>query len=347
MFKRFRHIFIFMLIMLLMTMVGCKDKNEIVNNEVDESINNEEKSLESLEKVDDHPLYVMTYYGDYGFDDFLESRHPKQAFNNGKSDQWACSCFAALDKEGDMIFGRNFDWHYSPKLLLFTNPPNHYASVSMVDISYLGFKKDEDIANASPEKLRNLLEAPYLPFDGMNEYGLTVGEMTARGTKASKDPNKGTLGANTCMRLVLDYAQNVDEAIALLNQYNIDFPPAPPLHYQIADAEGNSAVIEFIDEEMQVIRNTKPWQVSTNFLIYNSDKDSIFCSRYKKAMKFLEEKKGRICEKEAMNLLSDISQGSTQWSIVYNISTGDIKVAMGREYDNIKEYKLSMKKENK
>lgn len=336
-----------MLIMLLMTMVGCKGKDQVINNDVDKSINNEEKSIESLKRVDDHPLYVMTYYGDYDFDEFLESRRPKQAIDNDNSDQWACSCFAALDKDGEMIFGRNFDWRYSPKLLLFTDPPNGYASVSMVDISYLGFQKDEDLVNASPEDLKRLLDAPYLPFDGMNEYGVTLGEMTARGTKTSQDPNKATLGANTCMRLVLDYAKNVDEAILLLGQYNIEFPPAPPLHYQIADAEGNSAVIEFIDGEMKIIRNMKPWQVSTNFLIYNSNEDSIFCNRYKTAMKFLEEKKGSISENEAMNLLKDISQSSTQWSIVYNISTGDIKVSMGREYDDIKEFKLTMKEKGK
>lgn len=33
---------------------------------------NELRSLMSLEKVDDYGMYQMTYYGDYGFDEFLE-----------------------------------------------------------------------------------------------------------------------------------------------------------------------------------------------------------------------------------------------------------------------------------
>ena len=33
---------------------------------------NELRSLASIEKLDDHPLSRMTYYGDYGFDEFLE-----------------------------------------------------------------------------------------------------------------------------------------------------------------------------------------------------------------------------------------------------------------------------------
>jgi hypothetical protein len=36
-----------------------------------------------------------------------------------------------------------------------------------------------------------------------------------------------------------------------------------------------------------------------------------------------------------MTLLSDVSQAGTQWSIVYDISSGDIHVSMGREYDNV------------
>jgi hypothetical protein len=38
-----------------------------------------------------------------------------------------------------MLFGRNFDYYYSPALLLFTRPPAGYASVSMVDLAVVGF----------------------------------------------------------------------------------------------------------------------------------------------------------------------------------------------------------------
>jgi Flp pilus assembly protein TadD len=33
-----------------------------------------------------------------------------------------------------MFYGRNFDWDFSPALLLFTNPPDGYASVSRGDL---------------------------------------------------------------------------------------------------------------------------------------------------------------------------------------------------------------------
>ena len=47
-----------------------------------------------------------------------------------------------------MFYGRNFDWEFSPALLLFTDPPDGYASVSMVDLTFLGISpaasKDAD-----------------------------------------------------------------------------------------------------------------------------------------------------------------------------------------------------------
>ncbi len=44
--------------------------------------------------------------------------------------------------EGELL-GRNFDWNDHRSLLLFTDPPRRYASVSLVDISYLGYSKND------------------------------------------------------------------------------------------------------------------------------------------------------------------------------------------------------------
>ena len=65
-----------------------------------------------------------------------------------------------------MLYGRNFDWQYSPALLLFTDPPDGYASVSMVDIAYLGFdgKKAGTVTDLSLTERARLLFAPSWPF---------------------------------------------------------------------------------------------------------------------------------------------------------------------------------------
>ncbi|MCJ7622789.1 MAG: linear amide C-N hydrolase [Anaerolineaceae bacterium] len=291
------------------------------------------RTLASLKKVDNHPLFVMRYYGDYGFDRFLlEGIRAEELSHRGEQpllENWACTCFAALDEAGERIFGRNFDWQMNPALLLFSDPPGAYASVSMVDLHYLGY----DISGPSWFDRKALLDAPYLPFDGMNEYGLAVGMMALPRADANTNPGKRTIDSLHAIRLLLDYAKNVDEGITLLANYNIDFGNGPPLHYLISDVQGHSAVIEYVRGEMRVIRNDELWQVSTNFVI--SETENPVCERYLHVGEVLETAEGQITQADAMELLEDVSQPNTRWSVIYNMASGEVMVAMGRKYDRV------------
>ncbi len=308
----------------------------------------QQQTLASLKKIDDFPLYEMHYYGDYGFDTFLQqgmqTRGQSQLLLQGSTQEWACTCFAALNSGGELIFGRNFDWMLHPALLLFTDPPNGYASISMVDISYLGYDRDD----ASWADHTQLLSAPYLPFDGLNERGLAVGLMAVPTADGGEDPQKVTIGTLHVVRVLLDYAKDIEEVLALLQGYNVDFQGGPPVHYLVADATGNSVVIEYIKGEMKVVRNTDPWQVSTNFIISESNPESrkYRCKRYATAESTLKQENGHISPVEAMTLLKNVSgSGShpTIWSTVYNMTTGSIQVVMGKEYEKVYEFNLLMK----
>jgi hypothetical protein len=303
------------------------------------------RTLATLRRIDDFPLYEMHYYGDYDFESFLQEglRTDKrsQPYEEETDNSWACTCFSSLNQDGELVFGRNFDWHSHPALVLFTSPPGGYASVSMVDISYLGY--DEEMP--SWIERRELLRAPYLPFDGMNEYGLAVGIMAVPYADGGNDPEKVTIGGLQAVRLMLDYAKDVEEALSLLEDYNIDFQGGPPLHYLISDSSGNSAVTEFINGEIKVIRKSERWQVSTNFLISNVRPEGARspCWRYNRAYETLEQADGNISREKAMALLEHVSQSVTIWSAVYNMTTGDIRVVMGREYDEVHEFTLGMR----
>jgi hypothetical protein len=297
--------------------------------------------LMNLQQVDNHPLYVLHYQGDYAFDEFLKEGLRGNAVSQlSDHSDWACTCFAAMGVSGDFQFGRNFDWNDDPTLLLFTDPPDAYASVSMVDISYLGFGKGEP----SEENLRNLSEAPFLPFDGMNEYGVVIGMMAVPHAEGGNDPSKITIDSLHAIRLVLDYAKNIDEAIALLDNYNVDFGDGPPLHYLIADRGGNSVVIEYLDNEMIVIRNGGTWQVATNFILAGTTLEQArsSCDRYRTTYDALNRNGGGMIGDGSMLLLNDVSQPSTIWSVVYNMSSGDIQIVMGRAYGQPLAFKLDM-----
>jgi len=299
------------------------------------------RSLESLVQVDEFPLYVMHYFGDF---DLLYSTsgvsadRGKTSASSFPASSWGCTCFAALNSAGDVVMGRNFDWYNHAALLLFTDPPGRYASISMVDISYLGVSKRDSPLEHS-DQLRNL---PYFPFDGMNEHGLSVGMMAVSEAEPPYDSRRRTIGCLEIIRVILDCARNVDEAVSFFDDYNISFTGGPPIHYMVTDASRHSAVIEFVDGIMHVLRNDQPWQVSTNFILtgLNDEQRQAACYRYRTAYVALSSRGGLITAREAVEILEDVAQSNTIWSIVYHAGAGDIHAAMGRKFGELHEFEL-------
>ncbi len=143
----------------------------------------------------------------------------------------------------------------------------------------------------------------------------------------------------------------MDEAVSLLENYNVDFGGGPPVHYLIADSAGHSAVAEFIDGEVHATRNNEPWQVATNFLVSDAAPEGgrSHCWRYSTAYQTLEMANGKVSQEEAMALLEEVSQSGdlpTIWSTVYNLSEGDINIVVGREYDQVHRFNLVMRHES-
>ncbi len=296
-------------------------------------------TLSSLEQVADYPLYVMRYYGAYDEDSPLGD-DSSRLFYQEDAPAWACSLFAALGDLDNTLYGRNFDWEYSPALLLFTDPPDGYASVSMVDIAYLGFRTPDEareLATLPLEERMSLMRAPFWPFDGMNEHGLAVGMAAVPDTALPSDPTKPTIGSLGLIREVLDHARDVDEALALMREYNVDMEGGPNIHYLIADAGGRAALVEFYAGEMVVFPNTSPWHTATNFYLSSVADDSPQgqCYRYDALDRQLADAQGRMTASQAMALLSDVAQSGTQWSVVYRMTAREIDVVMGGEYDNV------------
>lgn len=308
---------------------------------------NQIATLSSLILVDKYPLYIMHFTGDYneqvesGYRSNLEGiRNPATS----TIDNWGCSLFATFDIAGRGVFGRNFDWQYSPSLLLFTYPSDGYASVSMVNLAFLHNWGDDVVALTDlPLDVREpLLRAPWLPIDGMNEHGLVVGMAAVPHRAALLDPNKETVGSLAIIRELLDHAKNVNEAIELLERFNIDWGGGPPIHYLVSDRNGESALIEFLEDKMTIIKNDQPWHLATNFLVASAgDPAEGNCWRYDLISQSLNEVRGILNMDESMDLLEMVSQPGTQWSIVYGINDGDIHLSLGRDYDRVYNFKLT------
>lgn len=293
-------------------------------------------TLQSLEQVDDYPLYVMHYVGAY------EEAGASRVDPSGPG--WSCSLFAALGDEDNRLYGRNFDWVYSPALLLFTDPPDGYASVSMVDMAYLDFAAGQlsGLADLSLAEREPLLVTPFWPFDGMNEHGLAVGMAAVPASEMPYDPTLPTIDSLSIIRLMLDHARTVDEAVDILAGHNIDWAGGPPLHYLIADPSGRAVLVEFYDGEMVLLPNENPWHLATNHLRVTAEGDG-GCDRYALIERTLVEGEGRLTLAQAMGLLSAVSQPAvTQWSVVYGMRSGEIRVALGGAYDAVHTFQFDL-----
>jgi hypothetical protein len=297
-------------------------------------------TLSSLIQVDDYPLYVMHYYGNY-----LEyTWAPRPMAGIVDAETWGCSLFTALGDPENQVFGRNFDWqYYSPALLLFTNPPDGYASASMQSVRFMrNYVADvSDMTANTLEERYMLLYTPIRPYDGINEAGLAIGMAAVPSDGTRHDPTREDIDMLTVMREVLDHAANVDEAVEIIGQYNVVMASGPPVHYLIADASGQAALVEFYEGEMVVIPNEDVWQAATNFFLTragNHPEDQ--CWRYERMTTSLINSAGQCSAAEAMSILEDVFQESTQWSAVYNISTREIDIVVGGKYDTVYTFQL-------
>jgi hypothetical protein len=302
-------------------------------------------TLNSIQRVDEHPLYVMQYQGEYPDFTFSKSEVAvtQRPYTGGSTlPPWGCSLLATLADPDSAVLGRNFDWDFSPALLLFTDPPGGYASASMVDLAYffdpttVTRLTELDLAGRSP-----LLNTPSMPFDGVNERGLAIGMAAVPDSQATTNPNLESVGSLQIIRLLLDHAANVGEALTIMKGVNITWDGGPPLHYLLADAHGTASLVEFREGEMVVFTNTHPWHQATNFpLSDTSGPAEGVCHRYDLLSERLQEKQGELTPAEAMELLEDVSQTSTQWSVVYQLFTGEITIAMDRKYSQIHTFQL-------
>lgn len=320
------------------------------------------KTLGTIEKIDDYPLYTMDYAADYGLEEFLEqggasndaelidfvvSRLLKGLPIQIELPDLACSTFNAETPEGEALFGRNFDLEFSPGMMVRTTPKDGYASISMVNLAFIGYGEDklpEDFATSIVS-----LAAPFAPLDGVNEKGLAVGVLLIDTEATHQETERVDITTTTAIRLMLDRCATVDEAVDLLSQYDMHASGNRCYHFQIADASGDSVVVEYIDNETRLVEpGEEGYQAATNFLLTPGDYDfGGGQDRYETVMSALDAADGVMTEQAAMDTLQSVSREvkirdngevfQTQWSVVYNLDRASATVCMGGKYDELHE----------
>lgn len=319
------------------------------------------KSLASLKTIDEYGMYEMTFYGDYNLSKLLETGAKTTeelkdfVINNQSSwfpmkksmeinfDAGGSTAFFVQNEKNEFIFGRNFDFPYSPSLLLHTNPSDGYSSISTVNLHCLGYNQTKLPKTTNDEEFQfvescGLLAVPYLPYDGMNEMGVAISLLTLPEGKASYSENKTAINTTVAIRLVLDRAANVEEAVALLSKYNIYFSNNIPCQFLIADSSGTSIIVEFVDGKTELIYPNSNYQIASNFVAFNNLNTGYGQERYNTVKSAIENRNNKLSEDVALELLAHVGVRENgidmlQWSVLYNTSNLTGEIFAHRKFD--------------
>ena len=296
-------------------------------------------AAQSVEQVGEK-MYTMTYEGDYGLDEFIEqggASSPKDiaAFvcnhlfyglvsADATSEKFGCSFITAKNKDGNVLTGRNFDWPncQSPIVVVHTHPDKGYASVATSCITFLGFRNDWQPKEVSDKMA--LIAAIYAPLDGMNEKGLVVADLVAGDhTKTAQHTGRPNITTTSAIRVLLDKAANVKEALALLESFDMHSDIDYSHHLAISDAAGGSVVVEWVDNKMLVAETplcTNHYLAESrlkDYSIYSEDSHR----RYG-CMKQMRDSLTTMTSNDVMESIRRVaSKEMTRWSVVFDSKT--------------------------
>ena len=341
---------------------------------------NELATLASFQKLSDRDeahrdgaVYQINFSGDYSFDEFLSQGGASndaelisfvtRSITKGiipmhiKTSSIACSAFTADTQSGDRVFGRNYDFSATNTAIVYTDPgEGRHASYSTIDLSFLGLDADKDVETIGQKFLT--LAAPYVPLDGINDAGVACGifmsyQGEGKGTPTDTQTDRPDITSTTLLRLILDYADSVEDAVALAQQYDLHDSASSCFHYMVADSTGRSAILEWVgtdadhdadgaQRQLNVLWNdtdalsdSADWQVVTNFIKTPGYYDGTSAEmkgldRYEHLAAALRETDGIVADKNAaMDLLASVgrrtwnnddSNSNTVHSVVYDLT---------------------------
>ena len=303
-------------------------------------------SILSVKQVADE-LYTMNFQQDYHLDKALssdiKSKNDLMRFicddmlfgyqMKSGGIRYACSAFSTQTADGEKLVGRNLDFNGIETLSLYTHQSGSYASIASADVSIAGIGKYQGVPFSSTEGKIALLASPYLCVDGMNEKGLSVSILDVDMGELHQDTEKPDLFMLVAVRLLLDRAANVDEAVDLLRQYDIHSGHGWTQHLFIADAGGSSVVVEWDKESMKTVESC----ACTNFQLSSKsaqENPTEMCERFNTINKWLEKKPENSAD-DAMELLRNVSVSFTQWSCVFHLEDFSVDYAIDCDFQKI------------
>ena len=311
------------------------------------------RTIKNIKKIEDD-LYRVDYYANYKLDKLLMqgvknvndlvSFVSKELFFGYpikvEENLSACTAFVATTPDDKQIVGRNFDYPKTGAMLVYTRPKNAYASYSMICLAHLDMNEED---NTMPNRLIGkimTLTSPFACVDGLNEKGLSVSVLELETEPTAQDTGKIPIITTVAIRMLLDKCATTNEAVKVLEKYDMHSSAGCPYHLLITDAKGITVVVAWPEQKMVVTNNT----FATNFQLAPGKDEGVGFghNRYEIVQNTLDKTKGILSEADAMELLSHVKitknaerNFATQWSIVYNINDFTAIVCKDMKYDSV------------
>ena len=235
-----------------------------------------------------------------------------------------CTVFSVTN-EGSIIVAKSHDNFISGGMIFTNRRGMHKRSLVMPDVKE--FRWESNYGSLTFSQC-----GKGVPSGGMNEKGLVVEQATLPGTLYPAADDRPEVSCLEAIQYILDTCVDIGEAVDSFSRFRIS-RNSWTLHYFLRDAGGRSAILEFIDGEMKVWRDSEisapvltntAWEKSVETrnlpgLWPADDYGRNSMERFSRACVALAEMKISGAG-GCISLLEAVKRNDTVWRCVYDIS---------------------------
>ena len=325
----------------------------------------QKKTIGSIKCIVPDRFYSIEYTADYKLDSFIESGVDSlEAFCKYaglhllnpvklaagiakgkllKSFGSGCSVFTGFNEAGQPLFCRGYDYPHTPiTLLVHTTPKKGYRSLGFADLGFMDYNAGsfED----GKTDLSNLMLAPYITVDGINEKGFAVAALALMHKGVNQNTGKQKISTTVLIRMLLDRAATVNEAIELLKQYDVCTPlPDSDFQFLMMDRSGVSKLVYYMNNELRAI----DCKYATNYYLDPFFGENYEEPRFLMLKNFVIEHKDCFEVDDALAMLRCVSANGksasksvTVWDAIMNLETNTVDIIHERDWANKYTYKV-------
>lgn len=251
-------------------------------------------------------------------------------------DSTACTTFSFMD-QGRSFVAKNYDWGHEDGIVYVNK-----RGVAKQSLAVLPTDKPVNWISKFGSVTFNQYGRE-LPNAGMNEAGLVVEVMELSSSQFQKDPSMPSLNESQWVQFMLDNAANVGDVKRLSTSVRVS-KILVPLHYMVCDKSGTCVAVELLSGRVKISdQNAPAIQVLTNStygesLSYLSRFEGFggtevppsgdgSLERFARAADFVRKMKqtgDANLVLEGFKGLKSVQTSITQWSIIYDMSAGQI-----------------------